>query len=58
MQRNNLALNGWFLLLLLVVIAGCWWMDVFVLPPLLAMNAVAFSGNRRLASAFNEELAS
>lgn len=55
-QKENWAMNGWVFVVLLVLIAGCWHWDVFVLPPLLAANAVQALANLRLAEKFNAQL--
>jgi hypothetical protein len=55
-QWPNLQQNGWFLLLMFALIGWCAWSWVFVLPPLLATNAVMFACNRRLVAGFRAEL--
>jgi len=54
--KSNLLLNGWLILSLLALLGGCFVSGVFVLPPLLAVNAVTYAFNGRLAGQFNEEL--
>ena len=57
-QWPSLQQNGWFLLLMFALIGWCAWSWVFVLPPLLALNAVIFACNRRLVAGFRSELES
>jgi hypothetical protein len=54
-QKENLAMNGWWLAAVLVQVACCWYWTIFVLPPVLAMN-VAFLANTQLAADFDAQL--
>lgn len=55
-QRKNLQLNGWLVLAILFLIACCYFNEIFVLPAILATNAVLFMGNRRATQEFQAEL--
>jgi hypothetical protein len=51
-QKTNLLLYGWQIAALLALIGWCVYSGVFVLPALLAANAVQFAANRKLAAEF------
>lgn len=55
---KSLLESGWFLLLMLGLIGWCAYFGVFILPVILAENAVQFLPNLRLVARFRAELES
>jgi hypothetical protein len=51
-QGRNLLLNGWLVVAIISLIAGCNFNEVFVVPALCAVNAVLFLGNQRAVREF------